>query len=1133
MKKFLTIIEVCVVFLLSLTPIVWLRNGYVILGHDSGFRIDPFSYLVRVWSTWDAFAGFGTDLSNYKGFLIAQLPEAFFVRLTGSLSTGQTFSFIFWFFVIGMCMYVCVKSFFPYPEQWVARMLATVGYMYNLFLLQGWFITERAKFSLFAAIPLIVTIVWFTFKGRYAIFKGAILAGWTLFFLNGGGSPPLYGGLLVTIVVLCVTDIGIGIANRQGWYSFKRVAVTVAAMGVAIVWFNAYWIFPQFYVVLTEYGAKLSSLGGVESIAQWEKTVSVLASPLNLFRLQGIPDWYNNSLHPYAFLYQNPTAVALSFIPILLFVYILARRDLRRTFFSSSPLLTIVLVLWIVSMMFTAGSHPPFAILYKTLLTHIPGFAIFRSSFYKFGPAFWFSSIFLFSVSAYMILKKYIRHPNVYHSVGVAMVFGVLLYHHPYISTNFFLWNKPFTTKIHLPSHVTDMVSYINTRYVYEHPRILIMPALDSGFRADGYEWGFWGLDLFSRLSMNASTIANDREIPIVRAMYQAVGEGDMSAFRSLTKQSGITKILWRDDILYPDKQTIGKDFAYMKRMIETDSDISVEKQFGAWTLYSLGSTSDIEPVSIVGNIVRADAEAQEKGNVFLLGAVEGTPIVFSDDIPKGAAARANLKAMTAMTIQQALCVYCDSVGLDAIQYMVLSHQIKFLPDSPLYAFSKFKESRILGSVRSSPFAYIDANLGYATKHLVEIRAILKRGTSQTAGGLAEQSFRDFRRKIEGAISVLPKLNEIERNTQKLRIAAYLRFYIYNLSQGETAEGRELVSLTFFTNAYQYIKQQIAAVSTDIWVSDAMMKRYYLSTATSGRYLFDMPPGERFDAVEVAGTTAKLEQPVQLPAGIHKVAIASLPIDLTSTASSTESAGISLPYSIEVKGVSGQTAYTFHMVYEVTAGRNIYAVLRQNNDVLGQYGNPQRALTVQLESDGKRHTIDRRMYSNSGVSRADLDVFSSVSFDEVGLLRIYNLSFAPMNSPHLFARTPMTASRVSLPAISSQQTGAGSYQAVVKDAVSPLVVALNEQFDQGWRAYLVPEGKPIGSILFMRPLSSAVHFMLNGYANAWHIDTQGSYTLVFVYWPHIIFLFSFLISSFGLLGSIGFALWRVVRIKHL
>lgn len=194
-------LEVLFIFLLSLTPFLWLKGNEVILGHDAGFRLNPIGHLKSLLYSWSPIANFGTDWSLFKGFLIAQLPEAVFTSLTGSLTWGQKLTFVFWFFAMGISMYVFVKNFFPQKKFWIFRIFSSTFYMFNFFILQAWFIAERAKFSMFAALPLGLLIIYKTLSREYRLLKGAILFSFLLFFLNGGGSPPNYGAIILVYLL--------------------------------------------------------------------------------------------------------------------------------------------------------------------------------------------------------------------------------------------------------------------------------------------------------------------------------------------------------------------------------------------------------------------------------------------------------------------------------------------------------------------------------------------------------------------------------------------------------------------------------------------------------------------------------------------------------------------------------------------------------------------------------------------------------------------------------------------------------------------------------------------------------------------------------------------------------------------
>lgn len=1139
-KKFISHYwEVFIIFFLSLTPLLWLRQGEVILGHDSGFRLDPFRYLQTLWYSWDHSGGFGVDLIGYKGFLIGQLPEALLVRLTHSLSFGQTLSFVFLFFIIGCSIYICVNTLFPDRKYWIMRLLASAGYMYNLFLLQGWFITERAKFSLFAALPLVFIICWLTLLEKYSILKGSILFSWIFFLLNGGGSPPLYGGILVTLGVLVFIDVVAGFCIRQGLARIWRVIRIMVTMGLFTVLINAYWVVPQLYQLLHQYGTRLSSMGGFGGIMAWESYVSTLASFSNLFRLQGIPDWYNNRLHPYAAFYNQPILIFLSFLPILSFTYVLFRRDWWGEFKRSYQLLGTLIAIWFVGMILTAGSHPPAGFIYASLVRYIPGFAIFRTAFYKFGPALWFSAILLYSLSANVILMKLIRNKILYGLAACVVLVGLMLFHYPYFFTNFFLWNAPFTTKVQVPNYVMDMISYINTTYDDQKPRILILPPVDTSYHTDGYEWGFWSLDLFTRLGLSSPTIANDRDSPIVLAMYNAIEDGNMRVFSNLAKQSGVTKILWRDDVLYSNKKTTSANFSSMKKTIDGFREATEEKRFGKWTLYALSDVGDAEQVHAATVLVQADTPGEFKASLFALEDVQNLPILFTDNIP----ATDVQQLMAQWSVISAQCVYCDPSQLKKIEETKTVSKVNFLPDSPLYGLSKLKEDWVLNSFLRTPQQYIDANLGYATKHLVEISSALAKDVDNT-GSLAEQSFGDFQLRIATAVRTLSVLPEIEQNTYRLRLISYLRFYVNYLITLEGKDSKGLLSKRFFGNAYQYLQKQIATASRGIWISEGAIKRYYLSIPKNGIYTLAVPGTQgAVDTLSIDNKQSNLNGAMYLAEGIHK--LETLPGELENFITintSTVSADISLPYggsyTVNIKQMSDRELYMFRLEYQVPMGKNIFVEFHQNNDIPDQYGNSQSALVLKLQADGKWNVAEEIVHPNRAVSSGSISFYSADAFDQLSMVSVKDLSFTNIKSGDIFALRNSGLPVTPAPTVTFKEINSVVYQVHVEQAVSPYIMIFNEQYDAGWRAYIIPSSKQIRdmtgvgllSFLTKQSVPSSLHFALNGYANAWYLTKPGSYDIVILYWPQILFLLSVGITIVSLVGS-TMLFFRISRIE--
>lgn len=615
--KKIKFLETLLLFLLSLTPLLWLKDGYVIFGHDSGLRLNPLQFWENLFYSWNRTANLGLDWSQFKGFLIAQFPEVIFSLLTGSIDNGQKIIFIFWFFVIGISMYTLVNSLYPEKKFWFFRVFASVFYMYNFFLLQGWIIAERAKFSIFAALPLGLLVLYKTLSKEYSLLKGAVLFSFIFFFLNAGGSMPIFGSIFLTygLTIIYMTILNfIENGPKEIFFSLKLMLSFTA--GFLLI--NAYWTLPQINLIFTSYNFSLTAMGGIGNIIFWADEISKNASIMNVLRLQGFTEWYNNPTHPYSNPYlNNPLFISFSFFPVaIISLGFLLKKTIKE---KDDKLIYLVLIFLIIGAIFTTGSHPPFRNFYIFLVESIPGFAIFRSPLYKFGPAVWFSIIFLTGYFLNLILLKFVRQKFTYSILGFFFIISIVVYHFPFFQTKFFMWNQPFTSRVKIPEYVYEMSNYID-RQTMPTARILLLPPVDPVYGNDSYEWNYWSGDTLLELTSNRSIVARaniDVGIPnrITRNIYSAITNNNEAYFLYLTRTYGINKILWRDDILYSDGKTSSKDFVKLNEKLKRLSSVQLEKRVGEWSLYGIQSTNLLPLVYVPKSVTTSDLQIEEFWN--------------------------------------------------------------------------------------------------------------------------------------------------------------------------------------------------------------------------------------------------------------------------------------------------------------------------------------------------------------------------------------------------------------------------------------------------------------------------------------------------------------------------------------
>lgn len=600
----------------SILSFLWLSGGYTILGYDAGYRLQGLTYISDLAHSWNHTLNYGADWSIYRAFSVLLFPESLLISLTGSLQIAQGVTFVGWFLLMGLSMYALLRTIFPESKFFFFRIFSSVLYVFNFFILNGWLNAERAKFSLYAALPIAILLLYRQAFHRTHPFVNAICFGLTYAVLNGGGSPPLFGATLVVLACAIVVFF-IGVWRQRGIWDAGKLLGIYALFGVAFVCFNAYWLLPLAGLASGSYASSVAGQGGIGGLIEWEKVFSQNASFVNIFRLQGFPDWVNNSLHSYASVYGlNPFLILISFIPvlsILLGVVRFGMKDSKQSYF-----LIFLFILLCMGAVMTAGSHPPTGKLYILLMRHVPGFAVFRSSFFKFAPTVWLPLIILFGYYLSLFIETYLKKISVKQIVWILCIVGVLAYHYPFFTTKGFEINKQFASRVQVPSYVYEMKKIIEQQ-TRPDDRILILPELDTGYITlpmDAYSWGFYSADILPRMLTNRSFVANDAtDDAITRLLYTSLYTGETIRFSSLASLAGVTHILWRGDLALSDARK--SDHIDEKQLLDMLPVVKKINEAGKWRLYEI-NTPARSMITIASNPVYVSGV--QKGDVLFAG---------------------------------------------------------------------------------------------------------------------------------------------------------------------------------------------------------------------------------------------------------------------------------------------------------------------------------------------------------------------------------------------------------------------------------------------------------------------------------------------------------------------------------
>lgn len=146
--------------------------------------------------------------------------------------------------------------------------------------------------------------------------------------------------------------------------AFWRAGITLAVVGVVVVFAHAFWLLPSHYAEKLALPAGYDSLGWVHTLSYMQ-----VGHGLALFH----PFWSQQSTSPHV----APVEPVFFVLPLLIFAPLLRRRVTYAELFLCS--------LALLAVFFVKGANPPAGFAYDWLFVHLPGFSAYRdpSKFYQ------------------------------------------------------------------------------------------------------------------------------------------------------------------------------------------------------------------------------------------------------------------------------------------------------------------------------------------------------------------------------------------------------------------------------------------------------------------------------------------------------------------------------------------------------------------------------------------------------------------------------------------------------------------------------------------------------------------------------------------------------------------------------
>ncbi len=586
LRDFLVGVILIVAFSLFILLSWNLRND-LIIGHDVGYRLNTKDFFHSLFYLWSDSTNLGNAKYVNPGAIPIHFVEYFISFFISNTIIAQRFTFLYWI-VISFSSFLVCYLLFDYEQnkrRKIYFVFASLFYGINFFNLQGWGVFWRTRFSIQFLLPIIFMMIYTALRDEKINFKIVSIVLIFSVIFNGGGSPPLFGSLVLLWSFVGLFFILTSQHVIRKLFFFIKFTLL---FGITYCLLSAYWILPYFSSAFSSYKSYIDSSGGVESVTAWLNVVASNTSFLNLFRLQGISSWYDNPNHIFAGIYLNDLLfISLSFLwPLLAFsslLFIKEQEERRKQ--------TVLLGLVLLGLFFTAGSHPPLGYIYVFLFNNIPGFAIFRTAFYKFGPLIWMSLsmmmayfVYKFGNELFLKLKKHAYSVIFY----VAIFLIVLFYHFPFFSSNFFHWDKDFSTSVSIPNYVKSFANWANIQH--DTGRILILPYTEEIYKADAYKWGYWSLDSLPSMVTNKNILDGNISNQIIynqfKQLQKAIIRNDEELVEDLLYRLDIEYILLRKDTFYdyPTRETANP--FELEKNLQKISLFSLDREFEKWIIF-------------------------------------------------------------------------------------------------------------------------------------------------------------------------------------------------------------------------------------------------------------------------------------------------------------------------------------------------------------------------------------------------------------------------------------------------------------------------------------------------------------------------------------------------------------------
>lgn len=1127
------IIDFLVIAVLSLIPLLWIPDGQILTGHDSGYPINVLEAYKNRFYTWNSQDSMGVDNENSISVIPILSLQAFVSYLGVSVANSETITFIFWFFIMQTSMYMLAHSLREHISYRWFPLLAAVLYVFNFYLLALWRYGAGTTFSAYSALPLTLLFILRMLNGKLKPMPAGLFVSLTLFFFNGGGglSIPLFGGMFVSLSWAVIYFFLISKKQARLNLVLRIVGFSIAFF-CASIFLQAYWLLPFLYFVLTTYYTTLEAVGGKEVVLKWTDSVSLYTSIANLFRLQGYPDWYNNPFHPYANAFlQRGILVFISTLiaPSAFAAVLLAKKT------EVKKLIIFFFGLALLGIFFAAGSHPPTGWLYSMLILHIPGFVVFRSAQYKFIPALLlsFSLMLAYTINFFLYETKLLaslreKQRVVRAGLAIGIIVLILIYHYPFFQRGFFYYSKSLSTLIAVPEYVKKFDIW-SKKHFDDEGRTLILPRFNSSWKAGLFNWNYFSL--YSPFNLITPK-------PFIQYSYY-LNESQLALFNRMAEEIPQQSELAGEllDFFQVRHILLAKDISYTSEDIPSENWKKYEKGLQQYPLlwnegqWSVRKVPEYQPNKIYA--LSSLTKFHGQGSQVIGALLDGV-----DDflLPQMIGKSMNNPTLKDFPVSRMLyAASCLTCSLYKQENEIIPGYTSVLPGSLFYHFKR-KREQIPIDVHVSFTGAVTSRLGLTTKRIAEVISMVEQQRDSSALAILSEEIAKLWSDIDAYLYLKnPTQEQVDMVTQVHDYALSQRKILTRLrdNHAQNAEvlmpvistlQRILKKIEEYRNTYE--NTAVYRVPASMHEAEIFFDRTSLPHTSNDTYVLptslvientSYPVRAIFTNGKVGLGKFSLTEGQIIAVKFPSEHI-SFPeqnyVNVTVDTTQMSCVGVTIP------GFDAGKSYEMTIKNAASLDKSalFYLRKRKNESTISLQDTRFKPDTA-FNFDKLAQGAQRKYFSGTD---GDVGAYLYLCVDTNVLLPAIEdtISIRPLSSPPLFFRAGNGAV-MPRQKILYNRIDQTKYTIDLNNASFPLILVFNENYNELWRLSETDATGGWWQILTqwrVPSFSRSSHLQINGFANAWYIPQKPeSGKLILEFYPQSLFYKGLVISLVSLI----------------